>query len=150
GLLGVQGKIIFDSHSRYLIDKVPDQNVVIQPDRVHDYLGSHDCYIGRKHEEQEIEELCQAEQVKEHDDKGKRNYEHGKEEQREKRRIARKITGLEEDIAEHETKIAILENEMAKPEVYQDHEKALEYTKEVSELKQEIEQLMEEWATLQD
>ncbi|HLQ71016.1 MAG TPA: ABC-F family ATP-binding cassette domain-containing protein [Bacillota bacterium] len=149
-LMDFPGTIIFVSHDRYFINKITDQIVEMQPDRVHVYLGDYDYYIEKKKEEKELKELLEAEQAKQHVDTGKSNYQKGKEEQREKRRIARKITALEEDIEEHETKLAILENEMAEPEVYQDHEKALEYTKEVSELKQEIEQLMEEWATLQD
>src|SRR5699024_7767333 len=149
-LMDFPGTIIFVSHHRYFINKITDQIVEMQPDRVHVYLGDYDYYIEKKKEEKELKELLEAEQAKQHVDTGKSNYQKGKEEQREKRRIARKITALEEDIEEHETKLAILENEMAEPEVYQDHEKALEYTKEVSELKQEIEQLMEEWATLQD
>src|SRR5699024_10662968 len=149
-LMDVPGTIIIVSHDRYLINNITDQIVEMQPDRVHVYLGDDDYYIEKKKEEKELKELLEAELPKQHVDTGKSNYQKGKEEQREKRRIARKITALEEDIEEHETKLAILENEMAEPEVYQDHEKALEYTKEVSELKQEIEQLMEEWATLQD
>src|SRR5699024_4897489 len=129
---------------------ITDQIVEMQPDKVHVYLGDYDYYIEKKKEEEELKELLQAEQQKQEMDSQKNNYQKGKQQQREQRKVARKITSLEETIEKREAELAILEKEMTEPEIYQDHEKALEYTKKVSNLKQEIEQLMEEWATLQE
>lgn len=149
-LMDFPGTIIFVSHDRYFINKITDQIVEMQPDHVQVYLGDYDYYIEKKKEEAELKELMEAEQEREKADTPKSNYHKGKEEQREQRRIARKISSLEEEIEEREAQLTILEKDMAEPEVYQDHEKALEYTKQVSELKQDIERLMEEWAALQD
>lgn len=149
-LMDFPGTIIFVSHDRYFINKITDQIVEMQPDRVQVYLGDYDYYIEKKKEEAELEELIRAEQAKQEPATSKSTYHQGKEEQREKRRIARRITTLEESIEKHENDLATLEKEMAEPEVYQNHEKALEYTQQVSELKQEIEKLMEEWAGLQE
>lgn len=149
-LMDFSGTIVFVSHDRYFINKIADQVVEMQPNHVQVYLGDYDYFIAKKKEETELKELMEAEQEREKADTAKTNYHKGKEEQREQRRINRKISSLEGQIEEHEAQLAILEKEMAEPEIYQDHEKALEYTKQVSELKQDIEQLMEEWAALQD
>lgn len=53
-------------------------------------------------------------------------------------------------IEHQELDIAQIEEEMTKPEVYQDHEKSLELTETVNKLKYEIEQLIEEWTALQE
>lgn len=149
-LMDFPGTIIFVSHDRYFINKITDQVVEMQPEHVNIYLGDYDYYIEKKKEEKELEDLLQAEQEKQQADSSKTNYHKGKAEQRESRRVARKIASLEEEIEEREANLAILEKEMAEPDVYQDHEKALDYTQQASELKKKLEQLMEEWATLQD
>src|SRR5699024_12277793 len=83
-------------------------------------------------------------------DVGRLSFEQEKRLQSERRRIEHRINQLEEEIEELELEQDKLEEEMAKPEVYEDHEVALEYTKKTSDIKQKIEQLLEEWTALHD
>src|SRR5699024_4398578 len=149
-LMDFSGTIVFVSHDRYFINKIADQVVEMQSNHAQVFLGDYDYFIAKQNEETELKEPMEAEQEREKADTAKTNYHKGTEEQREQRRINRKISSVEAQMEEQEAQLAILEKEIAEPEIYQDHEKALEYTKQVSELKQDIEQLMEEWAALQD
>ncbi|WP_404451222.1 ABC-F family ATP-binding cassette domain-containing protein [Virgibacillus necropolis] len=149
-LIDYNGTIIFVSHDRYFINKIAEQVVEIQADHVTGYLGDYDYYVAKKEEQAERERL-QQEQVKETQvDTGKLSYKEEKVRQREERKIQRRIDELESLIEERESELANLELEMTKPEVFQDHEKALALTKETNDIKQTLEQLMEEWTELQE
>ncbi|TFJ91528.1 ABC-F family ATP-binding cassette domain-containing protein [Lentibacillus salicampi] len=144
------GTIIFVSHDRYFINKIADKVVEMQRDGATVYLGDYDYYIEKKQEEVEIEKLLQKEETVQSEDRGRAKFREDKLEQRERRKKERRIRELEETIEQHEAELAALEQKMTEPEVYEDHEKSLELTKQTSELKQEIEQLMEEWTSLQE
>ncbi|OZU87372.1 multidrug ABC transporter ATP-binding protein [Virgibacillus indicus] len=149
-LIDFPGTIIFVSHDRYFINKITDQVAEIQRDGLTVYLGDYDYYQEKKEEEAELERLQQSEEVIQNNDQRKRNFKEEKQLQSEKRRKQRLITELEEKIDMLELELAALEEKMTEPEVYQDHEKALELTKQSADLKQELEQLMEEWTALQE
>lgn len=144
------GTIIFVSHDRYFINSIADHVVEMERDEITVYLGDYDYYIDKKKEEEEIRSLQKTSEVIETVDEGRLSFEQEKRLQSEKRKIERRINQLEEEIEELELEQAKLEDEMAKPEVYEDHEVALEYTKKTSDVKQKIEQLLEEWTALHD
>ncbi|WP_100012601.1 ABC-F family ATP-binding cassette domain-containing protein [Lentibacillus sediminis] len=149
-LMDFPGTIIFVSHDRYFINKITDQVAEMQQNGLTIYLGDYDYYTEKKAEEAEIARLQQAEETIQKADRQKRSHQADKTRQREERKKQRRIAELEETIEDMEAQLAKLEENMADPEVYQDHEKALELTKEASELKQKIDPLMEEWTALQD
>ncbi|WP_188455048.1 ABC-F family ATP-binding cassette domain-containing protein [Virgibacillus oceani] len=150
-LMDFPGTIIFVSHDRYFINKITDQVVEMQRDGVTVYLGDYDYYMEKKREEAERKELRQTEEnVKKADKQKKLSYKEEKVLKSEQRKKERQITGLEAKIEKLEETLAHLESKMTEPEIYQDHEKALELTKQTSEIKQEIEQYMEEWTALQE
>lgn len=149
-LMDFPGTIIFVSHDRYFINKITDQLAEMQQNGLTMYLGDYDYYTEKKAEEAEIARLQQAEETIQKADRQKRSHQADKTKQREERKKQRRIAELEETIEDMEAQLAKLEESMADPEVYQDHEKALELTKEASELKQKIDPLMEEWTALQD
>src|SRR5690625_245528 len=144
------GTIIFVSHDRYFINSIADHVVEMERDEITVYLGDYDYYIDKKKEEEEIRSLQETSEIIETVDEGRLSFEQEKRLQSEKRKIERRINQLEEEIEELELEQAKLEEEMAKPEVYEDHEVALEYTKKTSDIKQKIEQLLEEWTALHD
>ncbi|MBP1971666.1 ATP-binding cassette subfamily F protein 3 [Virgibacillus natechei] len=151
-LIDFPGTIIFVSHDRYFINKLADQVAHMQQDGVTIYLGDYDYYIEKRAEEAEIARLKQveSEKVEQKNEPKKRSHKEEKQLQSERRKQQRRITELEETIEKREGEIAELEEKMTQPEIYQDHEKALELTTKTNELKQDIEHLMEEWATLQE
>ncbi|SFB38106.1 ATP-binding cassette, subfamily F, member 3 [Lentibacillus halodurans] len=149
-LVDFPGTIIFVSHDRYFINRIADKVVEMQRDGATTYLGDYDYYIEKKQEEAEIKKLQQTKESAYTEDQAKSRYREEKQLQREKRKKLRQITELEQTIEQRETELAALEQKMTEPEVYEDHEKSIELTKQTSELNQEIEQLMEEWASLQE
>ncbi|QKY71227.1 ABC-F family ATP-binding cassette domain-containing protein [Lentibacillus sp. CBA3610] len=149
-LMDFPGTIIFVSHDRYFINKIADKVVEMQRNGTTTYLGDYDYYIEKKQEEAEIKKLQQPKETVHTEDQQKTKFQEDKQLQRERRKKERKITELEETIDQLETELAALEQKMTEPEVYEDHEKSLELTKQTSEIKQKIEQLMEEWTALQE
>ncbi|MFS0674418.1 ABC-F family ATP-binding cassette domain-containing protein [Ornithinibacillus sp. 179-J 7C1 HS] len=149
-LIDFPGTIVFVSHDRYFINKIADKVVEMQRDGATVYLGDYDYYVEKKLEEEELERLqAEKEKPKETNDK-KLSFKEVKKRQSEERKRERQIAKLEEDIEALEEQLASLEEEMTKPEVYENHEKALEFTTKTNEVKHEIEKLMEEWTRLQD
>ena len=147
-LLDFPGTIIFVSHDRYFINKIADQVIEMQRDGVTIYLGDYDYYIEKKLEETERAKLLEPEKTVQKEDVKQLSFKEEKALQSEQRRKEREIAKLEKSIAKREDELATLEEKMTKPEVYQDHQKSLELSKETDELKIEIEQLMEKWAAL--
>ncbi|MGX4670586.1 ABC transporter ATP-binding protein [Cerasibacillus sp. JNUCC 74] len=153
-LMDFPGSILFVSHDRYFINKIADQVAELQKHKTTVYLGDYDYYLEKKAEEAEIKRLEKIQQQVVQKEKPvketKRNYERDKQIQREQRKKRRRIAALEEKIEALEMEIKQLEKSMESPEIYQDHEKALELSNETNKRKQTVEQLMEEWAELQE
>src|SRR5699024_8909555 len=149
-LIDFPGTILFVSHDRYFINKIADQVVEMQQDGVTVYLGDYDYYLDKIQEEEEIKRLNESTKTVQSADKGRKSFEEEKQLQSEQRKKKRLIKRIETSIEELEMELADVEEEMTKPEVYEDHEVALEYTVKADNLKQEIDQLLEEWTVLHD
>lgn len=150
-LMNYPGTIIFVSHDRYFINRIADKILEMSQNGVTTYLGNYDYYLAKKQEEIELARLSQGEQLETNrSQRRKDRYEQEKAIQREQRRKERQIKQLEEEIFTLEEEIAELEEAMTLPEVYEDHEKSLAYSKQVDELKQQVNQLMEEWTRLHE
>lgn len=149
-LMDYPGTILFVSHDRYFINRITDQVAKMSKNGIKVYLGDYDYYLEKIEEEKEFIKLSKEKTDKPKIDNRRRSFQEEKQLQSENRRKERKIAQLEVAIEEKELDIARLEEEMTKPEVFQDHEKALELTKKVDGMNQELEKLMEEWANLQD
>ncbi len=150
-LLDYPGTIIFVSHDRYFINKITSQVAELRTDELRVYLGDYDYYIEKKREEEEIALLENKEienKKKESNQKG--SYEREKQIQSEMRKKKRRAEQLERDIERLEKEIAEVEELMTKPEVYEDHMKALEMNEKLEQLKQEADIMLEEWTELQE
>ncbi len=149
-LIDYPGTIIFVSHDRYFMNKIADQVLEMRSDGITVYLGNYDYYVEKKQEELELNQLEQPDSTSPSIQQGKLNYQQEKKLQREQRKKRRHIQQLEETIDSLEMELANLEMEMTKPDVYEDHEMALKYMNKTESLKEEIEQYMNEWTTLQE
>lgn len=149
-LIDFPGTIIFVSHDRYFINKITDQVAEMQQDGATVYLGDYDYYTEKKAEEAEIKRLNQTEETVVKNNLRRLNFKEEKQLQSERRKTARRIAELEETIEGLELEIEQIEGKMAEPEIYQNHEKALELTNHSNEIKQKVEQFMEEWTALQE
>lgn len=149
-LMDYPGTILFVSHDRYFISRITDQVAEMSEDGINIYLGDYDYYLEKKEEERELARLEEQSEAKQTSAANRRSYEEEKRLQREKRKRERKIKELEQQIEDKEAEIISLEEEMTKPEIYGNHEKAFELMNQVETLKEEVEDLMAEWATLQE
>ncbi|GAA4073488.1 ABC-F family ATP-binding cassette domain-containing protein [Amphibacillus indicireducens] len=150
-LIDFPGTIIFVSHDRYFINEIATHIFEQSHGGITVYLGDYDYYLAKKQEEAEIEALNQENSVtKTAITEPKTNYHEEKQKKQQERKRLRRIEEIETEITLLEEKISTNESELVKPEVYQDHEKALEFTKHNQELNQRIETLMEEWEVLQE
>ncbi|TRM11384.1 ABC-F family ATP-binding cassette domain-containing protein [Lentibacillus cibarius] len=149
-LMDFPGTILFVSHDRYFINRLADKVVEMQHTGATIYLGDYDYYMEKKQEEAEIKRLVEAEESPVKQGQRKTTFHENKQLQRERRKVQRRIEELEAAIEQHETELAALEQKMAEPDIYEDHEKALELTEETNQLKQKIDSLMEEWTELQE
>ncbi|WP_369403652.1 hypothetical protein [Gracilibacillus boraciitolerans] len=151
-LIDYPGSILFVSHDRYFINKLATHILEMQPSKTTVYIGDYDYYVEKKKEEQELAELKESE--KKVDNKpettSKSNFEKDKQLKKEQRKKERRIQEIEEEIEQLEVDLEEIDQLLCDPEVFQDHEKALELTTKSDSLKQKVEFLMEEWESLHE
>lgn len=149
-LMDFPGTILFVSHDRYFINRITDNVAKMSKDGIKIYLGDYDYYTEKLAEEAELARLEQPIETKPKSDERKRSFKEDKQLQSENRKKIRRITELEELVDQKENKIVSFEQELTKPEVFQDHKKALDFTEQIGVLKEEVEILLEEWTSLQE
>ncbi|EPY9145755.1 multidrug ABC transporter ATP-binding protein, partial [Listeria monocytogenes] len=120
------------------------------------FLGDYDYYQEKLAEEKELARLDaedrrkKGEQVEATSSVRKLNYQEEKEQQKLLRQRKRKLEEVEKSMEATDKKIAELELQLTNPEVFQDHEKALEITQELDAVKADGEKLMEEWEQISE
>ncbi|WP_058306281.1 ABC-F family ATP-binding cassette domain-containing protein [Gracilibacillus massiliensis] len=150
-LIDYPGSILFVSHDRYFINKLATHILEMQANKTTLYIGDYDYYVEKKQEEQELAELKKAEkQTVEKTETTKSNFEKEKQLKKEQRKKERRIQEIEDQIEQLESKMEEIDALLCDPEVFQDHEKALELTTNNDTLKEKLEALMEEWETLHE
>ncbi|EAD1188565.1 ATP-binding cassette domain-containing protein [Listeria monocytogenes] len=155
-LIDFEGTILFVSHDRYFINRIASKIVELAPEKATVFLGDYDYYQEKLAEAKELARLDaedrrkKGEQVEATASIRKLNYQEEKEQQKLLRQRKRKLEEVEKSMETTDEKIAELEHQLTKPEVFQDHEKALEITQELDAVKANGEKLMEEWETLSE
>lgn len=150
-LVEYPGTLLFVSHDRYFINRIADKVLEMNPDGTVEYLGDYDYYIEKK---QELEELAALEKKAETPTKNSSakttSYQEDKEQKKKQRQKQRRLEELEAAIEKLDEAIAHYNDELCKPEIYQDHEKSLEIQTALTATENEMEELMEEWTILQE
>ncbi|HAC3593907.1 TPA: ABC-F family ATP-binding cassette domain-containing protein [Listeria monocytogenes] len=155
-LIDFEGTILFVSHDRYFIDRIASKIVELAPEKATVFLGDYDYYQEKLAEEKELARLDaedrrkKGEQVEATSSVRKLNYQEEKEQQKLLRQRKRKLEEVEKSMEATDKKIAELELQLTNPEVFQDHEKALEITQELDAVKADGEKLMEEWEQISE
>ncbi|EAF3447591.1 ATP-binding cassette domain-containing protein [Listeria monocytogenes] len=155
-LIDFEGTILFVSHDRYFINRIASKIVELAPEKATVFLGDYDYYQEKLAEEKELARLDaedrrkKGEQVEATASVRKLNYQEEKEQQKLLRQRKRKLEEIEKSMEETDEKIAELELQLMNPEVFQDHEKALEITQELDAVKADGEKLMEEWEQISE
>ncbi|MBE7023335.1 MAG: ABC-F family ATP-binding cassette domain-containing protein [Ruminococcaceae bacterium] len=152
-LSGYEGTLIFVSHDRYLLNKVPDKIVEINRNGLRVFQGNYDYYC----EVLEREALSDAEAAAAHaaakaaeavKNQAATSY-RSKEQRRLEAQRKNRIRELEELIEETETKLSLLEEEMTTEAVFSDYKLMTEKCSEADALRQNLEKYYDEWGELE-
>lgn len=147
------GTMIFVSHDRYLLNKVPDKIVEISESGLRVYQGNYDyyCEVQEREAAKEAELAMKkaaekaAQAAKSASDNGYKSKEQRRIEAQRKNRI-RELEGL---IEQSETRLSELEEEMTKEEVFSDYKLMTEKCAEADVLRQVLEEYYDEWGELE-
>ena len=149
-LLEYAGTLIFISHDRYLLSKVPDKIIEMKSNGITIYDGNYEYYIERSDfiRAKQIEENQKRESCSE--EKPKKTTYRSKEQRKEEVRIKNRIKELETLISVTEELNQKLEFEMTQEEVYTDYILMGEKSSQLEENHQRLETYYEEWESLQE
>ena len=138
------GTIIAVSHDRYFINRFAEKVCVLENGALKEYLGNYDSYFEKVSRAEEPDGEY-AGMTRTAIDKEKKK---SREEQQRIKAEKERMAALEARIAVAEREAAALENALADPETWKDAGNAAEKTRKYNALKDEIEQLYEEYAEL--
>lgn len=149
-VMDFNGTVLFVSHDRYFINKVATCVLEIAPQGSTLYLGDYDYYLEKKAEQEEIAAAkSTAETPIENSPKevstGKVNYQHGKERQKQERRLKRSVEEFEQLVEKLDAQKNDLENQMSSPENYNDLEKMGELQAKLQEISKKLAEAEENW-----
>ncbi len=150
-----EGTLIFVSHDRYLLNKVPDKIIEMKPDGVLAFDGNFEYYKERSQflENQTAEKAAlnkESNRSNRSSDENKDGGYRSKEQRRLDAQRKSRIKELETLIAEKENENTELETDMAKEEVYTDYVLMSEKTAKLDENTKLLEEYYDEWAELSE
>ncbi|MCM3359051.1 ABC-F family ATP-binding cassette domain-containing protein [Psychrobacillus sp. MER TA 171] len=147
-LLDFPGTIIFVSHDRYFINRIATKVIELSSKEATLFLGDYDYYLEKK---EELEELAMESSIAQNTVVQKVNTSTiDKEAKKKERQIRRQIDELEEQISAIDSEIALIEEKLCDPEVFQDHEAVQKLQSELDNLKVKQDTISNEWLELQE
>nr|WP_144922728.1 ABC-F family ATP-binding cassette domain-containing protein [Paenibacillus bovis] len=148
-LVDYPGTILFVSHDRYFINRIATKVIELTPDGAVEYLGDYDYYIQKKAETLELAAMESTEKdTKKQVESTKTSYQQDKEMKKLERQRKRRIEEIEEKMNDLEGKIEEQEQLLCLPEIFEDHEKVININDTIESLKDEVNELLEEWTEL--
>ncbi|MEC5302331.1 MULTISPECIES: ABC-F family ATP-binding cassette domain-containing protein [Staphylococcus] len=151
-LANFKGTILFVSHDRYFINELANKVYDVDYDGGTMYLGNYQYYIEKTEEKAALKAKEELENPTVNDTVIKQNdsYIDQKQQKREQRQIERQIETCELNIETYEEEINEINHQLTLPDIYSDPEKANSLAISKSEIEQKLEQVMVEWAELQE
>lgn len=145
------GTLIFVSHDRYLLNKVPDKIAELNSNGLRIYNGNYDyyCEVTEREARIEAERLAQLAAEKAAETPKNDNSYRSKEQRRLEAQRKNRIRELEKLIEDAEQRISELECEMASEEVFSDYKLMAEKCQETETLRQNLESYYDEWSELE-
>ena len=147
-LIDFDGTLLFVSHDRYFINRVATQVLELSEEGSTLYLGDYDYYLEKK---AELEALAtaqaEAEPASSTEEVTSNDYHLQKQNQKELRKITRRIEQLEEEMEELDQKIQAITEAMHSTN---DAEDLVQLQSELDQLSIQQEAVMEEWAELSE
>ncbi|MBG3875180.1 ABC-F family ATP-binding cassette domain-containing protein [Staphylococcus xylosus] len=151
-LANFKGTILFVSHDRYFINELANKVYDLDLNGGTMYLGNYQYYIDKTEESAALKAKEELENPTVNDTVIKQNdsYIDQKQQKREQRQIERQIETCELNIETFEEEINDINHQLTLPDIYSDPEKANSLAVSKSEIEQKLEQVMAEWAELQE
>lgn len=144
------GTLLVVSHDRYLINKLADRIVWLDKNGTVNIDGNYDRYIELKAAKEQAEQTNLAVQAKAVTEAKKNDYKERKERESTLRKLNGALKRCEQAIEDVETKTAELAQQMSKPEIATDYEKASKLSEEIAVLKEKEEELTAQWMELSE
>ncbi|KIJ87069.1 ABC transporter ATP-binding protein [Staphylococcus saprophyticus] len=147
-----KGTILFVSHDRYFINQLANKVYDLNYDGGTMYLGDYQYFIEKVEEQAAIQAKKDSENPTspEIEASTTNSYIDQKAQKREQRQIERQIETCEADIEEFEAQINEINEQLTLPDVYSNPEKANDLAISKQHTEQKLEQVMSEWAELQE
>lgn len=145
-----EGTVFFISHDRYFINKLADKVIVLSENGVREFLGNYDYFQEKIALEKEDlnRTLNEASQEGATKTQLKAQQKKDKEKEKELRKLKKRISEIEENIALLEEKIEKLDHELCKEEIYSNPENAKKVTDEKKLTEDSLGNAFEEWELL--
>ena len=140
-LKNYDGTLIFVSHDRFFVNKIADSILCFDGKDVKYYDYGYEYYLEKRDEEAEKE--VKVEQK----NKEKKTYINPL---KEKEKVEKKITKLEEKITIKENEKESLQSELLREEIYTDYVKVGDINSQISKIDEEINNIMTEWEELNE
>ncbi|WP_315119425.1 ABC-F family ATP-binding cassette domain-containing protein [uncultured Clostridium sp.] len=142
-IIEYDGTVMVISHDRYFLNKVINRIYELKENEAKEYLGNYSYYVEKKknplrynyEEENEGKTKTQIQQEK----RKKRESEKAEKEHKQR------LKNIEEEIANKESYLVELQNDLCLEEVYSDPVKSEEVNKKILKIEKEIEELYAEW-----
>ena len=142
-LIDFDGTLLFVSHDRYFINRVATQIIELSETGSTLYLGDYDYYLEKKAEQEALRE--ETEQTSPDKPAPANDYQLQKENQKEQRRLARRLEQLEAQIEDLDSQISQLQEAM---EATNDAGELMESQQQIDQLTAAQEEAMLEWEEL--
>ena len=147
-LIDFDGTLLFVSHDRYFINRVATQVLELSEEGSTLYLGDYDYYLEKKAElEALVAAQAEAEPASSTEEVTGNDYHLQKQNQKELRKITRRIEQLEAEMEELDQKIQAITETMHSTN---DAEDLVQLQSELDQLTIQQEAVMEEWAELSE
>lgn len=148
-LLGYPGTLLIVSHDRYFISRIANKVLEIREGKVKFYSGTYQEFKEARAAEREKNAVFGQEKSGTSGRK-KKEVEREKKEQlmllrREKRRLEKLLSEIEEKIEQEEEKVNILQEKLSAPETYDNFAQARKIADEYRAARQRLELLYEQW-----
>lgn len=144
-LLDFDGTIFVISHDRYFLNKVVTKICELEENSIVEYLGNYDYYITKKNASEDDIVVNEEGKTKTQVIKERKKL---KEERDRIKNIKNEIKKIENDIETKEGRIAELEEDLCKEEVYTNPDMVRDINLEIKELKEELDKIYEHWESL--
>ncbi|MGT2828393.1 ATP-binding cassette domain-containing protein [Streptococcus hillyeri] len=148
-LIDFDGTLLFVSHDRYFINRIASKVLEISEEGSTLYLGDYDYYLEKKAEQEELARLASEETIVKTDtpSAGASDYQSQKANQKELRKLTRRIAEIEERLETIEQRESEINEAML---ATNDIGQLADLQKELDAIQEEQFTLMEEWENLSE